>query len=65
MLDLDFIELDALNWKPGWVDSEEEELRAKVDAATLVPGWVLAGNYSKVRDIDWRRAEAAKTISVD
>jgi adenylate kinase family enzyme len=57
-LNLDFIELDALNWKPGWVDSSNEELREKVEAATRAPGWVLAGNYSKVRDIVWRRAEA-------
>jgi adenylate kinase family enzyme len=57
-LGLDFIELDALNWKPGWVDAGDEELREKVEIATRAPGWVLAGNYSKVRDIVWRRAEA-------
>jgi adenylate kinase family enzyme len=57
-LGLDYIELDALNWKPGWVDSGTEELREKVAAVTLAPAWVLAGNYSKVRDIIWPRAEA-------
>jgi adenylate kinase family enzyme len=54
---LDFIELDALYWKPGWVESGDEEFRARVDAATRTPGWVLAGNYAKVRDIIWPRAE--------
>jgi adenylate kinase family enzyme len=57
-LRLVFIELDALNWKPGWVDSDDKELREKVEAATRGPGWVLAGNYSNVRDIIWPRAEA-------
>ena len=29
---LDFIELDALYWKPDWVDSTREEFREKVGA---------------------------------
>jgi adenylate kinase family enzyme len=57
-LGLNFIELDALFWKPGWVESSNEEFRARVDTATCSPGWVLAGNYAKVRDIVWPRAEA-------
>jgi hypothetical protein len=56
-LDLTFIELDALYWKPGWVESGEEEFRCKVDIATRSPGWALAGNYSKVRDLIWPRAD--------
>jgi adenylate kinase family enzyme len=57
-LNLTYIELDALYWKPGWVASVDEEFRQKVEFATLSPGWVLAGNYSKVRQIIWPRAEA-------
>ncbi len=57
-LGLVFIELDALHWLPGWVEPEPEDFRAKVDAATRAPGWVLAGNYGEVRDITWPRAEA-------
>ena len=57
-LGLDFIELDALNWKPDWVESDIEEFRQKVESATRAPGWALAGNYSKVRDIVWPRAGA-------
>lgn len=57
-LELETIELDALYWKPDWVGSSDEEFRAKVEAATRTPGWVLAGNYSVTRDIVWPRAEA-------
>jgi shikimate kinase len=57
-LNLDFIDLDALYWKPRWVESENEEFRDKVEAATQASGWVLAGNYSKVREVIWPRAEA-------
>jgi adenylate kinase family enzyme len=57
-LGVNFIELDALYWKPDWVESGDEEFRAKVEAATLAPGWVLAGNYANVRKIIWPHAEA-------
>ncbi|MGA2489421.1 MAG: adenylate kinase [Anaerolineales bacterium] len=55
---IDFIELDALYWKPSWVESSDAEFRTRVEAATRAPGWALAGNYSKVRDLIWPRAEA-------
>jgi adenylate kinase family enzyme len=57
-LHLDFIELDALYWKPDWIGSDSEEFREKVDTATRSPGWALAGNYSVTRDIVWPRADA-------
>jgi adenylate kinase family enzyme len=57
-LDVNFIELDSLYWKPGWVESGDEEFRSRVDAVTQSPGWVLAGNYAKVREIIWPRADA-------
>jgi adenylate kinase family enzyme len=51
------IELDALHWKPGWVGSDREEFRAKVDAATRGQRWVADGNYASVRDLVWERAD--------
>ncbi len=57
-LNLNYIELDALYWKPGWVGSSEDEFREKVITATGNKGWVVAGNYGVSRDIVWPRAEA-------
>lgn len=57
-LDLELIELDALYWKPGWVESSSEEFRKKVISITRLPAWALAGNYSQVRDITWSRADS-------
>ena len=37
-LGLDFIDLDALYWKPGWVVSGDEDFHARVEAATRTPG---------------------------
>jgi adenylate kinase family enzyme len=57
-LALDFIELDALYWEPNWKTAEVEVFRQRVEQATRSAGWVVAGNYSKVRDMIWSRAEA-------
>ncbi len=57
-LNLDFIELDALHWEPNWMMAEIEVFRERVRETTDAKGWVVAGNYSKVRDIVWSRAEA-------
>jgi hypothetical protein len=59
MLGLDYIELDALHWLPEWNHVSDEELRNRVDLATRSEAWVIAGNYSVVRDISWPRAETA------
>jgi len=50
------IELDALHWRPGWVEAPPEAFRAAVAAATSAERWVSDGNYSKVRDLIWSRA---------
>jgi adenylate kinase family enzyme len=57
-LSLEFIELDALFWKPGWVESDRDEFKERVKAAVCAPAWALAGNYSQLRDLIWPRAEA-------
>jgi adenylate kinase family enzyme len=57
-LGLDFIELDALHWEPNWVEAPLEVFRSRVERATQVQAWVVAGNYRIVRDLVWPRAEA-------
>ena len=57
--DLSHIELDALNWQPGWRDlvrSDPAEFTRRVAAAMRVDGWVADGNYAVVRDLLWRNA---------
>lgn len=55
---LEFIELDALFWEPNWKEAETPVFRERVDRVVQAQGWVAAGNYSKVRDILWSRADA-------
>jgi adenylate kinase family enzyme len=44
-LDLPFHELDALFWKPGWVESTAEELHAAVEPIVATDAWVIDGSY--------------------
>jgi adenylate kinase family enzyme len=53
------IELDALNWQPGWRDlnsHDPEEFRRRVALAAAGEAWVSDGNYGRVRDLILARA---------
>ena len=52
-----FVELDALHWEPEWQEAPLEVFRERVFEATREGSWVVDGNYSKVRDIVWGRAD--------
>ena len=52
-----FVELDALHWEPDWQEAPVEVFRERVSEATRESPWVVDGNYSKVRDIVWARAD--------
>jgi adenylate kinase family enzyme len=56
-LGIPHIELDALHWEPNWQPAPLEVFRQRVIEATCAPAWTLDGNYSKVRDIVWGRAQ--------
>ncbi|MCI0477322.1 MAG: hypothetical protein L0Y55_13830 [Anaerolineales bacterium] len=51
------VETDALHWEPNWTEAPRDIFRARVDAASRGDCWVIDGNYSKVRDIVWARAD--------
>jgi adenylate kinase family enzyme len=59
LLELPHIELDAINWQPGWRDltrHDPEEFVRRVNEAIQAEAWVVDGNYGPVRDIVWPRA---------
>ena len=46
--DIPFIELDAINWRPGWralLAEDPKELHRLIDEATRGGAWVIDGNY--------------------
>ena len=56
ILNVKHIELDAINWLPDWVERPNDEFRKLVEKEVAADLWVLDGNYSKTRDIVWKRA---------
>jgi len=62
-LSLPFVELDALNWEPGWVglhEADPEELTRRIEDATAGDEWVVAGSYSRFsKPLLWPRLETA------
>src|SRR3974390_1101639 len=40
------VSLDALYWKPGWVEGDPEEFRERVTDAANGPRWIMDGNYT-------------------
>jgi len=57
-LNMDFIELDALHWEPGWQEAPLDVFRCRVEQAIRGEKWIVAGNYHVVRDLIWPKAEA-------
>jgi len=53
----DFIDLDALYWEPNWTEALFDIFRQRVEIATRSEKWIVAGNYHRVRDIIWPKAE--------
>ncbi len=51
------VELDSLHWEANWTEAPTERFRQRVLETLRGDSWVVDGNYSKVRDIVWQRAD--------
>jgi adenylate kinase family enzyme len=51
------VELDAVHWGPNWTPIPIEIFREHTAQALSGDAWVVDGNYGKVRDIVWHRAD--------
>jgi adenylate kinase family enzyme len=57
ILDVPHLELDAVHHQPGWEPLPVSEFRRIVAAKAAADGWVIDGNYGRVRDLVWARAD--------
>jgi adenylate kinase family enzyme len=57
-LALPVVHLDAINWNPGWVQTEVGPFRQRVAEAAAGEGWVMDGNYTTHLDLRLPRTEA-------
>ncbi|MGI4851132.1 MAG: hypothetical protein ACRYGR_04260 [Janthinobacterium lividum] len=48
------IEMDHLYWGENW--SINANFRELLEQQLQIPGWIVCGNYSKVKDLTWRHA---------
>ena len=56
-LGIPHVELDAIHWEPDWTMAPLDVFRERTAQALSGDVWVVDGNYSKVRDIVWSRAD--------
>ena len=56
-LGVPYLELDAVHHLPDWEPRPAGEFRRIVAAKAAADGWVIDGNYGKVRDLVWARAD--------
>lgn len=56
-LNIPYIQLDHLFWKPNWEESTDEEFFKKIESATNQDSWVLDGNYGRTQHLTWHQAD--------
>ncbi len=58
------LELDSVFHQPGWEPLPTEQFRALVAGFVAADQWVIDGNYSKVQDLIWQRADTVVWIDL-
>ena len=58
ILEVPFIEMDAIYWGPDWSFLEDEHLFQALSQALEGEDWVLDGGYSRTIPIKWSRVQA-------
>lgn len=56
-LSIPHTETDSIYWRPNWDPIPLDEFRLRMETITRREQWVIDGNYSKVRDLVWSRAD--------
>ena len=57
ILEIPFIEMDAIFWGPNWSPSGDEDFLPRLAEALHGEHWVLDGNYSRSTSTKWERVE--------
>jgi adenylate kinase family enzyme len=63
VLGMPHVELDAIFWGPEWAQTPTDLFRQRTAQALSGDAWTTDGNYSKVRDIVWGRADTVVWLS--
>ena len=63
-LNIPYIQLDFLFWKPNWEGSTDEEFFKKIEKAVAQPQWVLDGNYGRTQHLTWTDVDTVVWIDL-
>lgn len=55
---LPVVHLDALFWKPGWVESTREAFDTRIREEMEKPAWIIDGNYSRSLPVRLEKCDA-------
>ena len=58
-LDIPVVHLDAIFWRPGWVEQPQHEWRARQQELVRADSWIIDGNHGPTLDV---RLSAADTV---
>lgn len=64
VLNLEVIHLDALYWRPGWVETPKPEWRRMVEELVSRDSWIIDGNYSGTLDIRFAACDTVIFLDV-
>ena len=65
LLDVQFVELDAIHWQPGWAELDADEFRRRVEPIVAEENWVIDGRYrGKLGDLVFDRADTVVWIDL-
>jgi adenylate kinase family enzyme len=56
-IDVPYIHMDQLFWKPDWVESTDAEFIPKLEKLLSTKSWVLDGNYSRTDAMKWAHVD--------
>ena len=51
------VEIDSLNWESNWTETPTDMLWKKIESALAGDAWAVCGNYTKLRELIWPRAD--------
>lgn len=57
-LQLPIYHMDQLGWLPGWVETDKDVLRAKLQSIVATDRWLIDGNYGSTLELRLPRADA-------
>ena len=58
LLNIPFLEMDAIFWGPDWKMPPDEEFFSRLSDLLEGDDWVLDGNYTRTIDFKWTRVQA-------